>query len=73
MSWDTTAGGGSQWDGDAATNTFNDNPSANGFGGDFAGEGGDSGEASGGFGGGNRGGCFNCGEEGSVTLSRIYS
>jgi hypothetical protein len=64
MSWDTSGGGGGQWGGGAETTTFNDSASANGFGGGFGGEGGDVGEASGGFGGGNRGACFNCGEEG---------
>lgn len=72
MSWDTTGGGGdNQWDGGAATTTFNDNATTNDYGGSFANEGGDAGEASGDFGGGNRGACFNCGEEGLVTHFQI--
>ena len=71
MTWDNTGGGGNQWDGGAAT-TSNDNAPTNDFGGGFASEGGDAGEATGEFGGGNRGACFNCGEDGLVTLLQIF-
>lgn len=72
MSWGASGGDAEPWGGGTATN-FNDNPSANGFAGGFAGEGGDGGEATGEFGGGNRGGCFNCGEDGLVTYWQTHS
>lgn len=76
MTWGAPDGGDTQWDGGAAVNTSNDVPS-NDFGGAATGDAGyaaDTGDAGaadgfgdfGGGGGGNRGGCFNCGEEGLV-------